>query len=239
MGCRRDARSTNLQSYGVRLFPYDADVPLVVLFAEFLVAPDGQDALRVFYNAGRRTCRVQKTKRHKKEKRKKRSIVVEGPQTVAKLKKRELTQIEVKTKEIFFGVERLAVGEADDESEWLSTTQDGRLGLSVHQLVTNGPMLGRVVLGVEVDFVDDQRAFARFGHRRNYRRQNIERDSFRHSTRPLNDTAESVQSAILATSSFDVQSESLKHATKVFFEVKVRHLSLFLNLFFSLFQMLK
>lgn len=63
VGRRGDARSTNLQSYGVRFFPYDADVPLVVRFAEFLVATDGQDALRVFYNAGRRTCPSSKDKK--------------------------------------------------------------------------------------------------------------------------------------------------------------------------------
>jgi len=78
-----------------------------------------------------------------------------------------LTQVEVKPENIFAGGERLAVGEADDESEWLATTQDGRLGLSVHQLVTDGSMLGGIVLGIKVDFIYGKDAFTRFRYRCN------------------------------------------------------------------------
>ena len=84
-----------------------------------------------------------------------------------------LTQVEVKTKDVFVRAERLAVGEANDESEWLSATQNGRFGLSVHQLVTDGPVLGRIVLCVEVDLVDGQRRLLWFGDRRDYKTSNL------------------------------------------------------------------
>jgi hypothetical protein len=76
-----------------------------------------------------------------------------------------LTQVELKPENIFAGVERLAIGEADDESEWLATTQDGRLGLSVHEFITNSSMLGGVVLGIKVDFVYGKDAFTRLWYR--------------------------------------------------------------------------
>ncbi len=84
-----------------------------------------------------------------------------------KLYRERLTQVEVEPENIFAGVERLAVGEADDEGEWLATTQDGRLGLSVYQLVTDCSMLSGVVFGIKVDFVYGKDTFTRFRYRRN------------------------------------------------------------------------
>jgi hypothetical protein len=84
-----------------------------------------------------------------------------------KLYRERLTQVEVEPENIFAGVERLAVGEADDEGEWLATTQDGRLGLSVYQLVTDCSMLSGVVLGIKVDFVYGKDTFTWFWYRRN------------------------------------------------------------------------
>lgn len=68
----------------------------------------------------------------------------------------------MKAKNVFDRIERFAVGEADDESKRLTAPQDGRLWLSMHQFVTDSPMLVGVILGVKVDFVYDQDGLIRF-----------------------------------------------------------------------------
>ena len=84
------------------------------------------------------------------------------------LKQKRLTKVEVEAEKVFGEIERLAVGKADDESKWLAATQYDRLRLPVHQLEADRAVLGGVVLGVEVDFVNSQDGFARFRHGRNF-----------------------------------------------------------------------